>query len=401
MVTKLSCRMYQPRYPEVDRLVMGKVKSITGNEAVVSLLEFNEKEAKVFNSRERHLVVGRTMPFRVLDDSNKAILLSPNPLRFEDRMTCECEYSKAKHVQRVLFSVADDKAMNLKDLYKLAGWPSYDELLNLHEDQRFLSADIDADLKDFLLKRIKLMVYFSWRILNQRILQICLLLQEENICYAIALTRQFEAYLKLKGRLPFDSYLSIQDFVNKAVANELVHPKDASVPELGRFSYILKKLGLVLDADCPFKNSFDGEYIRTGGPVEKIDCMKVYEVGDDVPNSMAATDIITRLLIAPIACSVMLYPSYENSLREDKIYGPTDEEVETYEDDSSGLDCHTMLCTGHGVDRRGKEFLELQDSSGDVNAVDQGYVRFAHHNTVADYVYLEDFCPPAKKQKTH
>lgn len=189
--------------------------------------------------------------------------------------------------------------------------------------------------------------------------------------------------------------------MNKAVANELVHPKDASVPELGRFSYILKKLGLVLDADCPFKNSFDGEYIRTGGPVEKIDCMKVYEVGDDVPNSMAATDIITRLLIAPIACSVMLYPSYENSLREDKIYGPTDEEVETYEDDSSGLDCHTMLCTGHGVDRRGKEFLELQDSSGDVNAVDQGYVRFAHHNTVADYVYLEDFCPPAKKQKTH
>lgn len=51
--------------------------------------------------------------------------------------------------------------------------------------------------------------------------------------------------------------------------------------------------------------------------MEKIDCMKVYEVGDDVPNSMAATDIITRLLIAPIACSVMLYPSYENSLRED------------------------------------------------------------------------------------
>ncbi|CAH8312438.1 unnamed protein product [Eruca vesicaria subsp. sativa] len=383
---ELRCRMYRPRYPEVDRLVMGKVMSTSGNDAVISLLEFNEKEAKVFNSGERGLVVGRTMPFRVLDDNKRAILLRPNPLSFEDKMVCEMEYSKAKHVQRVLFSVADDRKLNLKRLYKLVGWPSYEELLNLHEDQRFLSADVDPDLRDFLLQRIKLMVYYSWRIINPRILQICLIVQLLNICYAIALTRQVEAYLKLKNLLPYDSYLSIQDLVNKAVKKGLVDIADASVPKLGPVSKIIQRDGLVSEGDCPFQNSIDGEYRRTGGPVKKIDKARVYYAGDEVPNDMVAFDIIQRLLLAPISCSILLYPSYNNCLKEDRIYGPTGDEVRTYENDSEALDCHTMLCTGHGVDRYGKSFLEMQDSSGNVNAVDQGYVKFAHMNTVVDYV---------------
>lgn len=93
---------------------MGKVKSIIGNEVVVFLLEFNEKEVKVFNFRERYFVVGRIMLFCVLDDSNKVIFLSFNFFCFEDRMICECEYLKVKYVQRVFFSVVDDKVMNFK-----------------------------------------------------------------------------------------------------------------------------------------------------------------------------------------------------------------------------------------------------------------------------------------------
>lgn len=57
------------------------------------------------------------------------------------------------------------------------------------------------------------------------------------------------------------------------------------------------------------------------------------------------------------------------------------------------LNCSLL---GSGVDRRGKEYFEFQNSTGDVNAVDFGYVKFAQNpNTIIEYVVLKvNICFP-------
>ncbi|CAN7036409.1 unnamed protein product [Brassica oleracea var. botrytis] len=68
-----------------------------------------------------------------------------------------------------------------KDAYKLADWPSYEELKMLHKDENFRACEN--------------------RIRDPSRLQTCALKQLRDICYTIALTRQAEAFFKQRGDL--------------------------------------------------------------------------------------------------------------------------------------------------------------------------------------------------------
>ncbi|CAG7911834.1 unnamed protein product [Brassica rapa] len=239
---KLTCRFYEARYPVVGSIVMAKVERIQDGAAFASLLEYNKIEAVIFFSNEDEVTVGRTSLFRVskVTTDNLVIVLDRSPPSMQEIWSCERRFLKARHVHNVLFSVAEEQRINLKRVYKRLKWPSYEQMNDLYKEDWFLSSDIDSSFKKFLLDRIKLMTYNSWRIIEPSVLQACFLIQLIEICWAIALVRQLEAYLKLNHCLPVDSYLSVHDLVNKAVDRKLLGA-DGSILSLTRLS---KKVSL-------------------------------------------------------------------------------------------------------------------------------------------------------------
>lgn len=221
---------------------MAKVERIQDGAAFASLLEYNKIEAVIFFSNEDEVTVGRTSLFRVskVTTDNLVIVLDRSPPSMQEIWSCERRFLKARHVHNVLFSVAEEQRINLKRVYKRLKWPSYEQMNDLYKEDWFLSSDIDSSFKKFLLDRIKLMTYNSWRIIEPSVLQACFLIQLIEICWAIALVRQLEAYLKLNHCLPVDSYLSVHDLVNKAVDRKLLGA-DGSILSLTRLS---KKVSL-------------------------------------------------------------------------------------------------------------------------------------------------------------
>lgn len=374
---------------------MAKVERIQDGAAFASLLEYNKIEAVIFFSNEDEVTVGRTSLFRVskVTTDNLVIVLDRSPPSMQEIWSCERRFLKARHVHNVLFSVAEEQRINLKRVYKRLKWPSYEQMNDLYKEDWFLSSDIDSSFKKFLLDRIKLMTYNSWRIIEPSVLQACFLIQLIEICWAIALVRQLEAYLKLNHCLPVDSYLSVHDLVNKAVDRKLLGA-DGSILSLTRLSKIIQE-GLVENEVCPLTNRLDGGSERYSGSVHKVDKMKVIEEEYHIPDEFVAPEVLKHLKSAPVTCSVLLFPSYEKNLNRDIIYEPTTDEINAYKEDKHkgrNLDVHVMLCTGSGVDRRGKEYFEFQNSTGDVNAVDFGYVKFAQNpNTIIEYVVLKDY----------
>lgn len=183
---------------------MAKVERIQDGAAFASLLEYNKIEAVIFFSNEDEVTVGRTSPFRVskVTTDNRVIVLDRSPPSMQEIWSCERRFLKARHVHNVLFSVAEEQRINLKRVYKRLKWPSYEQMNDLYKEDWFLSSDIDSSFKKFLLDRIKLMTYNSWRIIEPSVLQACFLIQLIEICWAIALVRQLEAYLKLNHCLP-------------------------------------------------------------------------------------------------------------------------------------------------------------------------------------------------------
>lgn len=183
---------------------MAKVERIQDGAAFASLLEYNKIEAVIFFSNEDEVTVGRTSLFRVskVTTDNLVIVLDRSPPSMQEIWSCERRFLKARHVHNVLFSVAEEQRINLKRVYKRLKWPSYEQMNDLYKEDWFLSSDIDSSFKKFLLDRIKLMTYNSWRIIEPSVLQACFLIQLIEICWAIALVRQLEAYLKLNHCLP-------------------------------------------------------------------------------------------------------------------------------------------------------------------------------------------------------
>ncbi|VAH41791.1 unnamed protein product [Triticum turgidum subsp. durum] len=138
MPPNLECRMYEPRFPEVDAAVMIQVKHIADMGAYVSLLEYNNIEGMIlFSELSRRRIrsisslikVGRQEPSMVLrvDRDKGYIDLSKRRVSEEEAATCEDRYNKSKLVHSI-------------------GWPLYRRYGHAFEAFKLIVTDPDAVL---------------------------------------------------------------------------------------------------------------------------------------------------------------------------------------------------------------------------------------------------------------
>ncbi|KZV79921.1 putative translation initiation factor eIF-2 alpha chain [Exidia glandulosa HHB12029] len=121
-------RYYEPRYPEVDELVMVQVRQIAEMGAYVKLLEYDNIEGMILLSElsrrrirsiQKLIRVGRNEVVVVLrvDKEKGYIDLSKRRVSPEDIVKCEERYTKSKTVASIMRHVAS----------KVAGGPVVDE----------------------------------------------------------------------------------------------------------------------------------------------------------------------------------------------------------------------------------------------------------------------------------
>lgn len=132
----MNCRFYAQKYPEVDDLVIVRVKSISEIGAYVSLLEYDSIEGLILSgelSRKRirsvsQLIrVGRTEVCVVLrvDTEKGYIDLSKSKVAPEDIPKAEEKFNKSKAVHSILRHLAELSGYDLEFMYEKIGWPLY------------------------------------------------------------------------------------------------------------------------------------------------------------------------------------------------------------------------------------------------------------------------------------
>ncbi|XBI98740.1 hypothetical protein VPH35_018944 [Triticum aestivum] len=157
MPPNLECRMYEPRFPEVDAAVMIQVKHIADMGAYVSLLEYNNIEGMIlFSELSRRRIrsisslikVGRQEPSMVLrvDRDKGYIDLSKRRVSEEEAATCEDRYNKSKLVHSIMRHAADTLGVDLEPLYQRIGWPLYRRYGHAFEAFKLIVTDPDAVL---------------------------------------------------------------------------------------------------------------------------------------------------------------------------------------------------------------------------------------------------------------
>ena len=174
----LQCRFYESQFPEVESLVMVNVRHIAEMGAYVSLLEYDNVEGMILLSElsrrrirsiNKLIRVNRNEVVMVLrvDKEKGYIDLSKRRVSPEDIAKCEDRYNKAKAVHSVLRHLADQRKLNLSDLYEQIGWPLYKKYGHAYDafkltlqpgddtEDPFVGMELEADLKDDLLAYIK------------------------------------------------------------------------------------------------------------------------------------------------------------------------------------------------------------------------------------------------------
>lgn len=139
----LNCRMYKKEYPEVDELVVVKVKNIAEMGAYCDLLEYNNIEGLILMSElsrrrirsvNKLIRVGRQEIVLVLRVNKEKgyIDLSKRRVNIDDRGACEEKWNKAKAVHSIMRHVASKCKWEKKhsenpveDLYLSFGWAMY------------------------------------------------------------------------------------------------------------------------------------------------------------------------------------------------------------------------------------------------------------------------------------
>lgn len=110
-----SCRFYEKKYPDVDDLVMVKVKSIAEMGAYVSLQEYNDIEGMILLSElsrkrirsiSKLIRVGKQEVCVVLrvDQEKGYIDVSKRRVSPEDQQKCDERFNKSKAVCRFVYN---------------------------------------------------------------------------------------------------------------------------------------------------------------------------------------------------------------------------------------------------------------------------------------------------------
>ncbi|KAJ1979228.1 hypothetical protein H4R35_001597 [Dimargaris xerosporica] len=135
MSTK-DCRFYEAKFPEVEEVVMVKVRQIAEMGAYVQLEEYGNIEGMILLSElsrrrirsiQKLIRVGKREVVVVLrvDKEKGYIDLSKRRVSPEDVAKCEERYNKSKAVHSILSHVARKRDQELEELYQTIGWPLY------------------------------------------------------------------------------------------------------------------------------------------------------------------------------------------------------------------------------------------------------------------------------------
>ncbi|KAG0270190.1 hypothetical protein DFQ27_000109 [Actinomortierella ambigua] len=175
MSVRISCRMYQNRYPEVDDLVMVNVRQIAEMGAYVQLLEYDNIEGMILLSElsrrrirsiQKLIRVGKNEVVVVLrvDKEKGYIDLSKRRVSPADIIKCEERYNKSKNVHSIMSTVAKKENKDLETLYEQLAWPLYAKYghaydafkLALNEPEKVLEGlEMDDSTREELLNNIK------------------------------------------------------------------------------------------------------------------------------------------------------------------------------------------------------------------------------------------------------
>jgi translation initiation factor 2 subunit 1 len=170
-----NCRMYENKYPEVDDLVMVRVKSIAEMGAYVSLLEYNNIEGMILLSElsrrrirsiSKLIRVGRQEVCVVLrvDKEKGYIDLSKRRVSPEDIVKCEEHFNKSKTVHSIMKHVAETMHQNLEELYMKLGWSLYRKYGHAFDafkrtitnaEEIFEGTNLTPELREAFLKNIR------------------------------------------------------------------------------------------------------------------------------------------------------------------------------------------------------------------------------------------------------
>jgi translation initiation factor 2 subunit 1 len=156
----LECRMYEAKYPEVDDVVMVKVKSIAEMGAYVSLLEYNNIEGMILLSElsrrrirsvNKLIRVGRMEVVTVVrvDKDKGYIDLSKRRVQQEDIIKMENKWNKSKAVHSIMKHVAKRVDMDTEELYRQFGWPLYKKYGHCYDAFKLIVADPEKVFADF------------------------------------------------------------------------------------------------------------------------------------------------------------------------------------------------------------------------------------------------------------
>lgn len=136
-----SCRFYEQRYPDLEELVLVKVRTIEPTAAYCHLLEYGNVEGMIplsevsrrrIRSIGKHLRVGKTEVVQVfrVDKEKGYIDLSKKKVTEDDVRQAEERYNNAKAVHSIMAHVGMEwsrnpnvDVQNLEGLYEKIAWP--------------------------------------------------------------------------------------------------------------------------------------------------------------------------------------------------------------------------------------------------------------------------------------
>lgn len=155
----LNCRLYEQKYPEVEDIVMVRVKSIAEMGAYVTLLEYDNLEGMILLSElsrrrirsiSKLIRVGRTEVVQVLrvDKVKEYFDLSKRRVQPEDVQRCEERYNKAKAVHSIMRQLAEMLDEDLEQLNTEIAWPLYRKFGHAFDAFRLLVTDADRVLDE-------------------------------------------------------------------------------------------------------------------------------------------------------------------------------------------------------------------------------------------------------------
>ncbi|KAJ2377020.1 hypothetical protein IW150_001628 [Coemansia sp. RSA 2607] len=157
-----TCRFYEAEFPEIDDVVMVRIKSIKEMGAYVQLEEYGNIEGMIpvaelsrrrIRSVQSLIRVGRHEPVSVfrVDKSKGYIDLSKSRVNHDEAEACRVKFEKSKHVHLIITSLARKLETTPEELYKQFGWPLYKQYGHAYDAFKAAIADPEAVFGPFNL----------------------------------------------------------------------------------------------------------------------------------------------------------------------------------------------------------------------------------------------------------